>query len=62
MSEDLKITDKKLVGKTAIITGASRGMGHAMALHLIRDGHELLCIARTPSDALAAAAEQAGIG
>jgi NAD(P)-dependent dehydrogenase (short-subunit alcohol dehydrogenase family) len=43
-----------------IITGASRGMGLAMAQQLLAAGHDLLCIARRPDEALAAQAVQAG--
>jgi benzil reductase ((S)-benzoin forming) len=43
-----------------ILTGASRGMGHAMALQLLAAGHDLLCISRKTSDDLAARAAQAG--
>jgi benzil reductase ((S)-benzoin forming) len=43
-----------------ILTGASRGMGHAMALQLLAQGHDLLCISRKTSDELAARASQAG--
>ncbi len=43
-----------------ILTGASRGMGHAMAEQLLAAGHDLLCIARKTSDNLAAKASQAG--
>jgi NAD(P)-dependent dehydrogenase (short-subunit alcohol dehydrogenase family) len=35
-----------------IITGASRGMGLAMAQQLLDAGHELLCISRKPNPAL----------
>jgi benzil reductase ((S)-benzoin forming) len=35
-----------------ILTGASRGMGLAMAQQLLAAGHDLLCIARKTSDAL----------
>jgi len=35
-----------------ILTGASRGMGLAMAQQLIDAGHELLCISRKPNDTL----------
>jgi NAD(P)-dependent dehydrogenase (short-subunit alcohol dehydrogenase family) len=40
-----------------ILTGASRGMGLAMAEQLLDAGHELLCISRKTSDALAARAQ-----
>jgi len=43
-----------------ILTGASRGMGLAMAEQLIDAGHSLLCIARHPSDSLAARAAARG--
>ncbi|MFT3720596.1 SDR family NAD(P)-dependent oxidoreductase [Pseudorhodoferax sp.] len=38
-----------------ILTGASRGMGLAMARQLLREGHHLLCIARHADAALAQA-------
>jgi NAD(P)-dependent dehydrogenase (short-subunit alcohol dehydrogenase family) len=43
-----------------ILTGASRGMGAAMAEQLLAPEHELLCISRNPSDALAARTKAAG--
>ncbi len=43
-----------------ILTGASRGMGLAMAQQLLQPGHALLCIARRENAALAALAAQAG--
>ncbi|MFI4928574.1 MAG: SDR family NAD(P)-dependent oxidoreductase, partial [Burkholderiales bacterium] len=43
-----------------ILTGASRGMGLAMAQQLLAAGHDLLCIARHTNDTLAAEAKQAG--
>ncbi|GAC1605922.1 MAG: SDR family oxidoreductase [Ramlibacter sp.] len=44
-----------------ILTGASRGMGHAMAQQLIAAGHDLLCISRKTNDTLAGLATQAGV-
>jgi benzil reductase ((S)-benzoin forming) len=44
-----------------ILTGASRGMGLAMAEQLADAGHALLCISRKTSDALAARAAAAGV-
>ena len=41
-----------------IITGASRGMGLALAQQLILPGNALLCLSRQTSDALATLAEQ----
>lgn len=43
-----------------IVTGASRGMGLAMARQLLQPGHTVLCISRTTSDALAREASAAG--
>lgn len=41
-----------------LITGASRGLGLAMALQLAADGHRLLAISRRRNDALPAGVEQ----
>lgn len=43
-----------------ILTGASRGMGLAMAEQLLDAGHDLLCISRRHNDALGLRATQAG--
>jgi benzil reductase ((S)-benzoin forming) len=43
-----------------ILTGASRGMGLAMAHQLLVPGHTLLCISRSEPPALAQHARQAG--
>jgi NAD(P)-dependent dehydrogenase (short-subunit alcohol dehydrogenase family) len=43
-----------------VLTGASRGLGLAIAKQLLGAGHALLCIARKPSDELAAAAAAIG--
>ena len=44
-----------------ILTGASRGLGLAMAEQLLAAGHQLLCISRRTSDALTAQAAAAGL-
>jgi benzil reductase ((S)-benzoin forming) len=44
-----------------IITGASRGMGLAMAEQLLQGGHALLCISRKPNPALGDMAAKAGV-
>jgi benzil reductase ((S)-benzoin forming) len=44
-----------------ILTGASRGMGLAMAEQLVAAGHRLVCISRKTNDALAARAQAAGL-
>lgn len=43
-----------------LLTGASRGMGLAMARQLLAAGHDLLCLSRHPNPALDAEAAQAG--
>jgi len=43
-----------------ILTGASRGMGLAMAEQLLDAGHDLLCISRKTNDALVARATAKG--
>jgi NAD(P)-dependent dehydrogenase (short-subunit alcohol dehydrogenase family) len=43
-----------------ILTGASRGMGLAMAQQLLLPGHTLLCISRHASDALAVQSHGSG--
>lgn len=43
-----------------ILTGASRGMGLAMARQLLQPEHTLLCISRKANDTLAAQAKLAG--
>ncbi len=43
-----------------ILTGASRGMGLAMAMQLLQSGQELLCISRRTNDELAEQAKKKG--
>ncbi len=43
------------------LTGASRGMGLAMASQLLRAGHDLVCLSRRTDDSLAAQAAAAGL-
>ncbi|WNQ10716.1 SDR family NAD(P)-dependent oxidoreductase [Paenibacillus aurantius] len=44
-----------------ILTGASRGLGEALALRLLSPGNVLLCLARTRSTVLDREAEAAGV-
>ena len=53
--------EKKLSGKTALITGASRGLGKAMALALAGAGAKLALVSRDAAR-LKAVAEEAGEG
>jgi benzil reductase ((S)-benzoin forming) len=46
--------------RLTIITGASRGLGRAMAEQLLAPGQRLLCISRQADEALAARAREAG--
>jgi NAD(P)-dependent dehydrogenase (short-subunit alcohol dehydrogenase family) len=38
---------KRLEGKVALVTGASRGLGYATALHLAKEGAHIIATART---------------
>ncbi len=49
--------DLELVGKSALVTGASRGIGKAIALALAREGASVFLVARGEGDLGAAAAE-----
>lgn len=40
-------TSRKFAGRTAIITGASRGIGKEIALKLARDGANIVVAAKT---------------
>jgi NAD(P)-dependent dehydrogenase (short-subunit alcohol dehydrogenase family) len=50
-----------LAGRNALVTGANRGLGRAIAERFARDGARLLCHARTEEKARAAANEVDGI-
>lgn len=48
------------VTEVAIVTGASRGLGAALAAQLLAPARRLICIARSPNVALAAQAQASG--
>src|SRR5437660_86382 len=43
--------------QTAIVTGAGRGIGHAIAMRLAREGARVACVSRTEANAKRTAAE-----
>ena len=47
----------RMDGKRVIVTGAGRGLGRQMALHLAEAGADIVCAARTESQIAAVAAE-----
>jgi NAD(P)-dependent dehydrogenase (short-subunit alcohol dehydrogenase family) len=51
----------RLRGKTALVTGTSRGIGPAIARALAEEGARVLCHARSDADARALAAELGGV-
>jgi benzil reductase ((S)-benzoin forming) len=56
----LNITADNMTQHLYIITGASRGMGFAMAEQLLTPENQLLCISRKTNDALVARAQERG--
>jgi NAD(P)-dependent dehydrogenase (short-subunit alcohol dehydrogenase family) len=50
-------SNKPLEGKIAVVTGASRGIGRAIALRLAHEGATLVLAARTEADLVKVAAE-----
>src|SRR4051812_24121402 len=47
---------------TALVTGASRGIGRAIALKLARDGHDILAVARNANELASLRDEVMAIG
>src|SRR6185436_12165640 len=56
------MSDKKLTGRTAVITGASKGLGKAMALALGGSGAKLALVSRNKEQLQAVAAEARKLG
>ena len=52
----------RLDGKVAIVTGAGRGIGRAIARLLAAEGADVACVARTGSELAEAAAEVRAVG
>ena len=51
-----------LSGKTALVTGAGRGIGRAVALAFARAGADIACVSRTEANAQQVAGEVTGLG
>src|SRR5277367_1740412 len=58
----IKMPAKKLEGKVAVITGASRGLGRAMAISLAAEGARIALVARNKEKLADVAAELIGSG
>ena len=56
------MSEKKLAGRTAVITGASKGLGKAMALALGGAGARLALVSRNKEQLLAVAHEIRALG
>lgn len=56
------MSDKKLSGKTALITGASKGLGKAMALALAAEGARLALVSRNMEPLQEVAADVRALG
>jgi NAD(P)-dependent dehydrogenase (short-subunit alcohol dehydrogenase family) len=57
--ETVRVADCSLAGKTAVITGANRGIGHAIATLFAREGARCAMLVRTQSEVDELAADRA---
>ena len=55
--DDKRVVDDSVEGRVVIVTGASRGIGRGIALHLARSGAHLVVTARKPDGLTALSAE-----
>ncbi len=51
-----------LDGKTAVVTGAGRGLGHAISLLFASEGADVACVSRNPENARRTAEEVRALG
>jgi NAD(P)-dependent dehydrogenase (short-subunit alcohol dehydrogenase family) len=61
-SEDLGKGYDRLAGKTALVTGSTRGLGRVIAEWLARDGADVIVSGRDPADVNRAVEELRGFG
>src|SRR5579859_4457058 len=52
----------KLTGQIAVITGAGRGIGKAIALKFASEGADVVCVSRTPQNSESVAQEVRALG
>jgi len=60
--QDYALTKKQLEGRTALVTGASQGIGRAIALAFARNGANIVVTARSEDKLRALAAEAEAMG